>query len=366
MRILFLSNLLAYGGASKLINDILPIMKAEGQVCELLILTDKHSKYVEDLREKGIVVNILPPSIRGHVSKIRYIKKYIMNGRFDVIHVNLFPMIYYVSIIKRLSGKKCPCIVMTEHSTDNRRRHKKWLRGVERFMYSQYNHVISISEKAQENLCSWLKAKGDKKFSVIENGIEIGTFERAIPYLKEELMPSYCDSDILLLMVGSFSPQKNHETMIDALKLLPKKYKLLLAGEGPLLEKIRDKVEKLSLKDRVVFLGFRKDIAQIMHTVDILVIPSIWEGFGLIAAEAMACGTPIVCAEVPGLSEVVGECALKFNPYNAEQIAQEILKLSKDELREEMVRRGRIQASKYNIIKTVEGYLLVYRNVTQE
>src|SRR5699024_9391685 len=101
------------------------------------------------------------------------------------------------------------------------------------------------------------------------------------------------------------------EKMIEALSKLDDRYKLLLIGEGPLLSQIQEKVKKMKLEKRVLFLGFRKDIPEVMHTVDLIVIPSKWEGFGLIAAEAMACGIPIVASDVMGLSDVVADCGLK-------------------------------------------------------
>ncbi len=285
MRILFLSDLLAYGGASKLIYDLLPRMKQHGNECELLILTDEHSKYVVDLGMKGISVSIVPKEVRGHWAKIQYIKKWIKNGSYDVIHANLFPTTYYCSIAKRLLGKHCPPLVMTEHSTDNKRRHKPYLRPLEKFIYREYDHVISISDKTQENLCKWLGTEGDKKFSVIENGIDVEAFRTAESLEKDKVCENYKKGDVLLLTVGSFTPQKNHIRLLDALALIPKNYKLLLCGEGPLENEIKEKIKALRLEDRVTILGFRKDVARIMHTADVLVIPSIW---GLLVPRGLA------------------------------------------------------------------------------
>jgi len=139
MKILFISGLLSYGGASKLIFDLLPRMKAKGHDCELLILTDKQSKYIDDLERIGISVHVIPKEENGHIKKIQYLKNWIKNGHYDIVHVNLFPTIYYCSMVKRLLGKQCPPLVMTEHSTDNKRRHKSYLRPLEQFVYKKYD-----------------------------------------------------------------------------------------------------------------------------------------------------------------------------------------------------------------------------------
>ena len=360
MRILFLSDLLAYGGASKLICDLLPRMEKKGNDCELLILTDEHSKYIEELQNANVKVEVVPKDIKGHWKKIQYIKQKIEKGGYDIIHANLFPVMYYCSIVKRMLGKKCPPLIMTEHSTDNRRRHKFYLRGVERFVYSNYTHVVSISEKTQENLTSWLRAKGDERFSVIANGIDVGGFQNAEPLSKNHICNDHMEKDVLLLTVGSFTPQKNHIKLIEALKILPENFKLLLCGEGPLESEIRQRVIDLDLNARVFFLGFRKDIARIMHTADILVIPSIWEGFGLIAAEGMACGIPIAASDVPGLSEVIGDAGIKFNPQSSEEICEAIKKLITKEYRDPLIQKGHQRVTLYDINETVAGYLSLY------
>lgn len=363
MRILFISGLLSYGGASKLIFDLLPRMKKKGHDCELLILTDKQSKYIDDLESMGIPVRVVPELEKGHIRRIQYLKKWIVKGNYDIVHVNLFPTIYYCSMVKRLLGKKCPPLVMTEHSTDNKRRRKTYLRPLEQFIYKKYDHIISISDKTQENLCKWLKTEGDFRFSVIENGIDVDVFKAAKPVSKDELCENYNSSDILLLMVGSFTPQKNHEKLLEALSLLPDNYKLLLAGEGPLQDEMKGKVRELCIQGRVFFLGFRRDIASIMHSVDILVIPSIWEGFGLIAAEGMACGLPIVASDIPGLSEIVGDVGVKFTPTNPKDIAKKIKNCTSLIKDNGFIEKTSRRVSRYDINRTVEQYLAVYNNL---
>lgn len=360
MRILFLSDLLSYGGASKLIYDLLPRMAGKGNECELLILTDDKSKYVDDLRNQGIPVNIIPKNVKGHWAKIQYIKHWIEKGKYDVIHANLFPTTYYCSLAKRLLGKKCPPLVMTEHSTDNKRRHISWLRPLEKFIYKKYDCVISISDKTQENLCKWLGTEHDNKFVVIENGIDVDAFKAAKPFEKNELCENYEAGDVLLLTVGSFTTQKNHLKLLEAVALLPSYYKLLLCGEGPLEEEIKRKVADLGLQNRVVFLGFRKDVARIMHTADILVIPSIWEGFGLIAAEGMACGIPIAAADVPGLSEVVGDAGLKFDPNDINEMKEKISVFLDVTHRQAYVEKGVSRVDLYSIHRMIDNHLSIY------
>ena len=115
----------------------------------------------------------------------------------------------------------------------------------------------------------------------------------------------------------------------------------------------------------MVFLGFRRDVAKIMHSSDILVIPSIWEGFGLIAAEGMACGLPIAASNVPGLAEIVGDVGLKFEPEDPDSIKTAISSLYQIIDEGEMTARLQKRAKDYDINKTVQEYLAVYKKLAR-
>ena len=139
-----------------------------------------------------------------------------------------------------------------------------------------------------------------------------------------KIISNYSDEDKLLCMIGSFTEQKNHMYMLDVMKELPSNYKLILLGDGKLKDKIVEKINVDNLSERVVMLGFRNNIAPIVKASDLVVIPSKWEGFGLVAAEAMACGKQIVCNDVDGLSEVVGDVGVKVNINNKNEFKDAI------------------------------------------
>jgi len=358
MKILFVIDNLSGGGAQKLISDIVQNLTAEQ--CELLLLSNRKEKYYTLLTAKGITVHVVPDSRKSLPSKLNYIWGVIRRGHYSVIHANLFPAIYYVAMIKRLHKITCPPVFMTEHSTDNSRRHKKYLRLPEKYIYGSFNHIISISNETQNALLGWLgKDASDGRFTVIENGIEVEKYQNAKEYEKKDVFSEYKDGDQLIGMVGSFTPQKNHKKMIEAMTHMPDEYKLVLVGEGPLLADIKQLVKEKNLESRIAFLGFRKDVAEIMKTVDVVCIPSIWEGFGLVAVEAMAAGTPVVAANVPGLANVVGDSDVCFDPNNANMIAKKLISAVSNfnnEAKELLMDR----AKHYDIKNTAEQYIRVF------
>lgn len=369
MRILHIINNLGSGGAEKLIETFVPIMNKYDNVnVDILILDDKNNVFEKKLLEQGVKIFVVPiRSIRNPLN-ILYIRKFIIKGNYDVIHSHLFPSNYWTSIVSKTIFKNKPVFITTEHSTHNKRREKWYFRNIERFIYNNYDKVISVSNESQKNLLKWLKVKTENlnKFIVIENGIEIEKFNKAIPYYKKEINDSFNENTILLCMVGRFSNMKDQSTIIKAIKELPKNVHLLLIGDGNLKTKNIKLSEKLKLNNRVHFLGFRNDVERILKTVDIVILSSHWEGFGLSAVEGMAAGKPVIVSNVPGLSNVVGNEELLFNKGNSKELARKVNKLISDKklynkMSEFCYKRSRL----YTIDRMVIKYLDLYRSQFQ-
>lgn len=360
MKILYVIDSLCGGGAEKLVHDLMPLV-ASSHTCDLLLLSDRDDKYSESLKKQGIKISVSPH--KGMIKTLLYIKKYIKLGNYDIVHANLFPSFYYCSLIKKISGKVFPKLVMTEHNTDNRRRHKNVFRVVEKWIYSSYDHVISISDATQKALLEWLEIAQNDKFSVIKNGIPMDIFTNAIPYDRDKLFEMIKPDDIILCMVGSFTEQKNHGVIIEMLYKLPTCYKLILVGEGKLEKEIKKLVIERQLEDRIRFLGFRNDVPSIMKTADVIVIPSKWEGFGLIAVEAMACGKTIVASKVPGLDEVIGEAGYKVSKYmDQDCFAEVVVEAVNHPIDKAILCR---QASYYSIENMCSNYIKIYKQLIE-
>ena len=225
MKILFIINSLCGGGAEKLIRDIVLIMR-KSCYCEVMLLTNNGDKYSNDLTKNDVIVKKIDAKTK--IGTIIFLHKYIVNNDFDIVHANLFPSNYFCAFAKLVNRKKFPILVTTEHNTDNRRRHFKILRYLEKIIYSVYDHVISISEETEISLLKWLNEVPNERFSVIFNGVDIDFFQQAKPYKRKELCDSIEEDDIILGLVGSFTKQKNHEYMLNIMKKIPNNYKLLL------------------------------------------------------------------------------------------------------------------------------------------
>lgn len=174
-----------------------------------------------------------------------------------------------------------------------------------------------------------------------------------------------------LLFVGALERRKNIPMLIEALKILHKKswkVPLVLAGrQGEAFPEIRKKVEHLGLGSAVFYTGYcsEKELRGLYHLADLLIYPSLWEGFGLPLLEAMACGLPVVTSRRTAIPEIAGDAALYFDPESAEDMAAQIIRgLEQASLREDLIQRGISRAGRFSWSKTAEDTLALYKDLS--
>lgn len=330
MKVLHLINNLGSGGAEKLLEDLIPLMnKMENIEADILLLTDKNNVFYDSLISKGVKVNVVKYKNMYDIRNIFEIKKYIVDGSYDIVHCHTFPTQYWVALSRLFIQNKKVKFITTEHSTHNRRREKFYFRPIDKFIYSQYDLIISITEKTRDNLIDWIDPKHRKidKHVVIENGVDSEKIKEALPYKKNELIKGISEDTKLVCMVGRFSEAKDQPTLIRAISKLSEEVHLVLVGEGPLMVDNKELAEKLGISGRTHFLGFRQDIPQILKTVDIVVLSSHWEGFGLAAVEGMAAGKPVLVSDVEGLRDVVKDKESRFKLRSDEDLSDKIINM---------------------------------------
>ena len=169
-------------------------------------------------------------------------------------------------------------------------------------------------------------------------------------------------------MAARFAPQKDHKTLIRAVALLSKQYKLILCGDGVLLGEMKKFSLELGLDDtRVKFLGSRSDVLNIIKMSDINVLSSHYEGFGLSIVEAMALGKPVIGTKVEGLSDVLKDAGLAFEVGDVQTLATHIMKIGQDSQYAHRLCILSLEKSKlYDIESMTDKYLSVYSHLMEE
>jgi len=361
MKVLQVINSLHTGGAEKLLLETIPIYNKKGLTTDLLILNGAETPFLIALKKqascsvfslgKGSVYNPLL------IFKIMpFLKKY------DLIHVHLFPALYWVAIAKIVSFSKTK-IIYTEHNTTNTRRSIAIFRLVDKLIYKKYSKIVTIAKEVDLNLKSHLSYK-PSKFQLIKNGVAIKFFNEATPYLKTDF---FDEEAKILIQVSSFTVQKDQFTLIKSLVQLPVNIKLLLVGEGELKDTCIKLVNELNIADRVQFLGIRTDVSRLLKTADIVILSSHHEGLSLSSIEGMASGKPFIASDAPGLTDVVKGAGLLFPVGDETALAKHIRMLLNDENFYNEVAKACLERSKkYNIAIMVEKHIALYKIVVHK
>lgn len=284
-------------------------------------------------------------------------KKNIAQKHRFVVHAHLTWPFFYVSLAS--VGLKVP-LVFTEHDTNNARRKIPFFKYIDRLFYSRYSIIVCISQGARQSLKDWVGSRLYERTKTVMNGAWIHNFKPRVSI----------SNPIRFVSVGSLSEKKGFETSLTALSRLNNiDWTYTLVGEGPLREKLENLTAKLGIDDRVLFTGWSDQIEDRLNRADIQLIPSLWEGFGLVAVEGMSTGLPIVASNIEGLSEVIGvDNPATFLVDNftdptgwVEKIMLCIQKLAHDP--KTLSLHSRKQAEKFTLDKMVENYANVYKNL---
>lgn len=307
---------------------------------------------------------------------VNRLKDWMREREFNVVHTHLVRP----DLIGRVAARFCgvPCVVSTEHGV-HAWGEKGW--GFEPFVATLYrttsehavDRVVAISQSVREDLIE--RRIPAEKIAVIPNGIDVTAFAPLMPKQRAEMRALLGEEPDrqrrFVAFVGNFIERKGARFFLDALPAVleqrPDVWPVLI-GEGEEEEMLRERARELGLEGRLAFIGkLAQQLPAFLGAIDALVVPSLEEPFGLIAAEAMACLTPVVAFDVDGLREVVQDGVTGFlvPPRSAEGLTDAMLRLLEDDdQRREMGRRARERMKeRFNIETQALRYLDLYRDV---
>ncbi|MGW8314393.1 MAG: glycosyltransferase [Bacteroidales bacterium] len=182
----------------------------------------------------------------------------------------------------------------------------------------------------------------EDKIRVIYNGVYLPRYQGSIHPLYRAT-----NNEIVLGSAGRLSEEKGHFFLLEMMSLLKKegsRYRLLIAGEGRLLHQLQRRARKLGVEHQVEFLGFVDQMPSFFHSLDIFLLPSLYEGFGYVIAEAMASSKPVVAFDIKSSAEIIDDGVTGFLTPRKDpaEMSRRVIELAASrELREEMGRKGR-------------------------
>ena len=194
---------------------------------------------------------------------------------------------------------------------------------LQRLIASGVDRYIAVSDHVAGRLCQTYGLLAPK-VSVVHNSVFLASFNRPInAELRARLMGT--TERPIVLTVARLDKQKGHSYLLTAAALVPDAM-FVLAGEGPERPMLEAQARVLGLNNRVIFLGYRDDVSDLLASCDLFVLPSLFEGLPLSVLEAMAAGKPVVATAIGGTDEAVvhGETGLLVPPADPATLARAI------------------------------------------
>lgn len=332
------------GGAQRLVKDLITHSLHDASIEQsLCVLSDnKEPSYIPDLIKLGVKVY--------QYTRRDFIRFRALSKNYDVLHAHLFPALY-MGALSPFKKK-----IYTEHNTYNNRRKYTSLSHVERHVYHAYDCIGAITPEVKASLIDWLPFNSASHIEVIYNGVDIYGFSGKQHPSRYRPTAKCCH----IGMVGSLTEKKDQETIIKSLSTLPSHYHLSLVGEGPKRPMLKQLAVELNVDDRVHFVGVITDVNIFLHSLDLYVQSSKWEGFGLAAVEAMASKKVVFCSDVAGLNNLSEDKALLFKQGDSHELKEKIKALSEDQYKSRMLKISENTARKFTIESTYQGYKRLY------
>lgn len=228
--------------------------------------------------------------------------------------------------------------------------------------------IITVSRSTKSDVLKHFQIDPEK-IAVIHNGVDARFFDKIDPRKTRNFRERYQLHFPFILYAGNVRPHKNVARIIECMEILKEPpvddLRLVIAGYDISKNKsLRGLISKKGLSDRVRVIGYIDKVLYLYKLATIFINPSLYEGFGVSALEAMAVGTPVIVSNKSALPEIAGNAALLVDPYNTKEFADAITKIVKEKkLRHDLVKKGKERALEFTWQDSVSKLLKVYYEV---
>ncbi len=299
MNVLHLINYTGGGGTERYIYSLAE--KLHSKDCNFFLGYSIEGDSLEEFKKLGISTFKLPMKNSYDLKAAKLLATFCKKNSINIIHTH-FLRENYIAILSKLFGNKAK-IINTRHMLI---KNSKLVSLVNRFMTNFNSNIIAVSVAVKELLNKELPGKN---IDLIYTGVDINSWSCNTSTIREEL--NIGKDQVLITNVARLSKEKGHEFLLRAIYQLKEKlkgekvFKLLIVGDGILLEELSTLTHSLGLSEYVIFTGYREDINNILSGSDIFVSTSKSEAFGISILEAMASKLPVITTNSGGTKEII-------------------------------------------------------------
>ncbi len=363
MKIVLFITGLGIGGAERVVVNLANrLVKMPGQSIQLIFLTGENRQAINiDPAIKVIAINMKRGPL-GFFAGLFRIVLLLRSIRPDIAHSHMF----HANIAIRISRlfTKIPFLISTEHN--------KNIGGYYRMLAYRLTDWLSdlntnVSREATDYFVH-TKAFDKRKSLTVYNGIELSKFKPSsdnISTVRSRL--GIAESCFVILNVGRLTKAKDQSLLIKAFSIFHSKYshsRLIVVGEGEEEGRLRDLIHAEELSDAAFLVGSTQCVEEYYHGSDCFVLSSAWEGFGLVIAEAMAAGLPVIATDAGGCSEVLDNPEYLVEVGNSIQLAElmeKVILLAPDQ-HHELVNRNKESVKRFDNNTIIKSWLRIYKN----
>ena len=386
LKICYIITKLELGGAQKVV--LYTAQHLDKAKFESFIISGKGGILDKEASEKSklLLINSLVREVSPFkdLETLYEIYRILKREKPDIVHTHSSKAGILGRIAAKLAGVKT--IIHTIHGygfNETQSWYVKYLYVyIEKFCAFITDKLIAVSKEDIKKGLHY-KIAEESKFTLIRAGIDTEFYKNYtldINFKKSVIAgdaanPGAIQKPFLITTIGPFKPQKNLKDFIKSAEIVFQKTDnayFIIVGDGEQRKELEELVSRLNLKDKVIFLGWRKDIADILYASDIFVMTSLWEGLPCTILEAMCCSKPIIANAVDGVKEIIEEnkTGFKIKPYDFQCTAEKILYLLQNEsVIAEMGKAAKISISKefdinYAVKQQEELYTALFNTTT--
>lgn len=306
-------NFTPFGGVSNVILNYYRAMEKSGIQIDFVVTKNIDETIRKEIEISGGRIYILNMRNNNPFKYIKELKNIMKKNQYDIIHAHGNSNTLFLEMY---SAKRAEVDIRISHSHSTNTRYPVINLMLRHFFTRYYTHGIACSEEAGK----WLF--NDNKFNILKNGIDLDRYIFNKNIRKSTRKALNLDSNKLIGHIGNFSYAKNYDYLIDIFREiynLDNSYRLLLIGDGKLRDKVEEKVKNLNLSSVVMFLGKTDKVSEYLQAIDIIIMPSRFEGLPLSLIEAQAAGIPCyISSEISDevkITKLINFVSIDEEPY---------------------------------------------------
>lgn len=317
----------------------------------------------DQVRSVGIAPQFIDSKGSFNLGYILGLKRLLVAERVDLIHAHLLGSNVYGALLGVMCRKP---MIATFHGAVDVSAGERFLRAKFGIIGWGASAIVCVSKRLQKELAERSPLPAHK-LQLIYNGVDPELFcEAPASGLKEELgLPPEAN---LVVSIGNIRPAKGYDYLVDAaikmVRLDPNTHFVVVGHQRPaLFEKLKEQMQRAPEKPKIHWLGFRRDVINVLRQADIFLLPSTSEGFSISTVEAMMAGVPIIATRSGGPEEIIsdGESGLLIPVGDSDAIVSAIQRLNDSTLKRQITERALESAkTKFSLENMLRAYKELY------